>query len=69
MMEDSRYERQKTKLRDRAKIASLQDELESLEQQIIALTANEKERGPCLVEEKPKSEYFHNYIKEVGYVQ
>ena len=69
MMEDSRYKRQKTKLRDRTKIASLRDEVETLKQQIIALTAKtEKETDPFIGEEKPKSEHFYNYI-EVSFIE
>ncbi len=63
-MEDSRYKRQKTKLRDRAKIASLEGEIDALKQQIIALTVKkEKESDHPMGEEKPKWEYFYNYIE------
>ncbi len=62
-MEDSRNKRQKTKLRDRAKIASLQDEVQALKQQIIALTPKYQERDSCIAEEKPKSKYFNNYVE------
>ncbi len=67
-MDDTRYKRQKTKLRDRAKIVCLQDEVEALKKQIIALTGNnEEETSHRMAEKKTKSKYLNDYI-EVSFI-